>query len=60
MLLLAEWRNLIIYVCYYTFTPRLFSVYFQSVTGIWTPGVDDATCVALNHKYKLMAFGRKK
>ena len=44
----------------HSFTPILYSVYFQSVTGIWTPGVDDATCVALNHKYKLMAFGRKK
>ena len=33
---------------------------FQSVTGIWAPQLDDATCIALNHKYKLMAFGRKK
>lgn len=32
----------------------------QSVTGIWAPQLDDATCIALNHKYKLMAFGRKK
>ena len=32
---------------------------FQSVTGVWALNVDDAQCVALNHKYKLIAFGRK-
>lgn len=31
----------------------------NSVTGIWAPQVEDATCSALNHKYKLIAFGRQ-
>ena len=31
----------------------------NSVTGIWALQLEDANCVALNHKYKLIAFGRK-
>uniref|UniRef100_T1J6Q4 CNH domain-containing protein n=1 Tax=Strigamia maritima TaxID=126957 RepID=T1J6Q4_STRMM len=27
--------------------------------GIWAQEVHDATCTAINHKYKLIAFGRK-
>ncbi len=27
--------------------------------GIWAGGVEDATCTAPNHKFRLMAFGRK-
>ena len=26
--------------------------------GIWEGGVEDVTCTALNHKYRLLAFGR--
>ena len=37
---------------------RLF--FFQSVTGIWALQLEDANSVALNHKYKLIAFGRNK
>ena len=32
---------------------------FQSVTGVWALQLEDANCVTLNHKYKLIAFGRK-
>lgn len=28
--------------------------------GIWAQGLDDATCASINHKYRLIAFGRKK
>jgi hypothetical protein len=31
----------------------------QQIVGVWAPEVRDATAVAVNHKYKLMAFGRK-
>ena len=34
--------------------------FFQSVTGIWALQLEDANSVALNHKYKLIAFGRNK
>ena len=30
----------------------------NGVQGIWAGGVEDVTCTALNHKYRLMAFGR--
>ena len=35
-------------------------LFFQSVTGIWALQLEDANSVALNHKYKLIAFGRNK
>ena len=25
--------------------------------GIWAPGLHHATCVAINHKYRLLGFG---
>ena len=28
--------------------------------GIWAPGLTQATCVAINHKYRLIGFGTKK
>lgn len=31
----------------------------NSVQGIWAPGIDDATCSAVNHKYRLLSFGRQ-
>ncbi|XP_014234303.1 guanine nucleotide exchange factor subunit Rich [Trichogramma pretiosum] len=31
----------------------------NQVQGVWVKDVDDVTCTAVNHKYKLMAFGRK-
>jgi len=31
----------------------------NSVQGIWAGGVEDVTCTASNHKFRLMAFGRK-
>jgi hypothetical protein len=31
----------------------------NSVTGVWALQLEDAICVTLNHKYKLIAFGRK-
>ena len=37
---------------------KLFSL--QSVTGVWALQLEDANSVALNHKYKLIAFGRNK
>ena len=30
----------------------------NGVTGIWAGGVEDVTTTAINHKYRLMAFGR--
>lgn len=33
---------------------------FQQVSGIWAQGLEDATCTAINHKHRLIAFGRKK
>jgi len=30
----------------------------NGVQGIWAGGVDDVTCTAVNHKYRLLAFGR--
>lgn len=41
----------------------IFTVYinhFQQVQGIWAQGLDDVTCASINHKYRLIAFGRKK
>lgn len=32
----------------------------NQVQGIWAQGIDDATCGSINHKYRLIAFGRKK
>uniref|UniRef100_A0A182XH97 Protein RIC1 homolog n=1 Tax=Anopheles quadriannulatus TaxID=34691 RepID=A0A182XH97_ANOQN len=29
------------------------------VQGIWCQNVDDATCTVINHKYRLIAFGRR-
>lgn len=31
----------------------------NQVQGIWARYLDDATCAAVNHKYRLMAFGRE-
>ncbi|XP_065331674.1 guanine nucleotide exchange factor subunit Rich isoform X2 [Cloeon dipterum] len=31
----------------------------NQVQGIWAQGLEDATCAALNHKHRLIAFGRK-
>ena len=31
----------------------------NSVQGIWAGTVEDVTCTALNHKYRLIAFGRQ-
>lgn len=31
----------------------------NQVQGVWAKGLNDATCTALNHKYRLIAFGRK-
>lgn len=28
--------------------------------GIWAPGLNNATCVAINNKYRLLAFGTEK
>ncbi|XP_059485791.1 guanine nucleotide exchange factor subunit Rich [Neocloeon triangulifer] len=38
-----------------------FSLQFDpnQVQGIWAQGLEDATCAALNHKHRLIAFGRK-
>lgn len=32
----------------------------NQVQGIWAQHLDDATCGSINHKYRLIAFGRKK
>jgi hypothetical protein len=32
----------------------------DSLTGIWVLGLNDATCCAANHKFRLIYFGRKK
>ena len=31
----------------------------NSAQGIWAPNIDDATCSSVNHKYRLLSFGRK-
>ncbi|XP_063540350.1 guanine nucleotide exchange factor subunit Rich [Cydia strobilella] len=31
----------------------------NAVQGIWAPAIDDATCVRVNHKFRLIAIGRK-
>ncbi|XP_059059066.1 guanine nucleotide exchange factor subunit Rich [Achroia grisella] len=31
----------------------------NAVQGIWAPGIDDATCTRVNHKFRLIAIGRK-
>lgn len=33
---------------------------FQQVQGIWAQQIEDASCASINHKYRLIAFGRKK
>ena len=30
----------------------------NAVQGIWAGGLEDAVCTAINHKYRLLAFGR--
>jgi hypothetical protein len=32
----------------------------ESLTAIWVIGLNDATCCAANHKFRLIYFGRKK
>lgn len=32
----------------------------NQVQGIWAQDLDDATCAAVNHKYRLIAIGRQK
>lgn len=36
-----------------------FSV-LQQVQGIWAQGIEDASCASVNHKYRLITFGRAK
>ncbi|XP_072943063.1 guanine nucleotide exchange factor subunit Rich [Epargyreus clarus] len=31
----------------------------NAVQGIWAPNIDDATCARVNHKFRLIAIGRK-
>ncbi|KAL0820597.1 hypothetical protein ABMA28_006440 [Loxostege sticticalis] len=31
----------------------------NAVQGIWAQGIDDATCARVNHKFRLIAIGRK-
>ncbi|XP_053614374.1 guanine nucleotide exchange factor subunit Rich [Plodia interpunctella] len=31
----------------------------NAVQGIWAQGIDDATCTRVNHKFRLIAIGRK-
>ncbi|KAG8312726.1 WD40 repeat protein [Homalodisca vitripennis] len=31
----------------------------NQVQGIWAPNMDDATCATVNHKYRLITYGRK-
>uniref|UniRef100_A0A7G3B864 Protein RIC1 homolog n=1 Tax=Lutzomyia longipalpis TaxID=7200 RepID=A0A7G3B864_LUTLO len=31
----------------------------NQVQGIWAQNIDDASCATINHKYRLIAFGRK-
>ncbi|KAJ2948608.1 hypothetical protein O0L34_g7862 [Tuta absoluta] len=31
----------------------------NAVQGIWAPGIDDATCARVNHKFRLIAIGRR-
>uniref|UniRef100_A0A6A7GA69 Guanine nucleotide exchange factor subunit Rich-like n=2 Tax=Hirondellea gigas TaxID=1518452 RepID=A0A6A7GA69_9CRUS len=31
----------------------------NAVQGIWARDLDDATCAAINHKYRLLAYGRE-
>jgi hypothetical protein len=35
-------------------------VYLQQVSGIWAQNLDDVTCTSINHKHRLIAFGRRK
>ena len=32
----------------------------QAVQGIWARDLDDATSAAINHKYRLLAYGRER
>lgn len=34
-----------------------FCVCVQQLQGVWAADVTDGTCVAVNNKYRLMAFG---
>ena len=43
---------------YFSANPDYISV-FCWLQGIWAGGVEDVTCTASNHKFRLMAFGRK-
>ncbi|KAK9497227.1 hypothetical protein O3M35_004585 [Rhynocoris fuscipes] len=31
----------------------------NQMQGIWAPNIDDATCACVNHKFRLITFGRK-
>ncbi|XP_014243624.1 guanine nucleotide exchange factor subunit Rich [Cimex lectularius] len=31
----------------------------NQMQGIWAPNIDDATCASVNHKFRLITFGRK-
>jgi hypothetical protein len=58
--------NFVIHLyAYFDFMPLLievntFLIFFQQVQGIWAQNIEDATCASVNHKYRLIAFGRKK
>ena len=32
----------------------------QSLQGVWIKGLSDAVCTAVNVRYRLLAFGKKK
>ncbi|KAL3288874.1 hypothetical protein HHI36_003320, partial [Cryptolaemus montrouzieri] len=32
--------------------------HLPQVQGIWAQGIEDATCTRINHKYRLITFGR--
>ena len=33
---------------------------FQDIIGLWARDLSSATCVAINHRYRLIAFGCTK
>ena len=33
---------------------------FQTAHGVWAQELTSATCVAVNHRYRLIAFGAKR
>lgn len=39
---------------------RIWFCILQQVQGIWAQGLEDATCASINHKFRLIAFGRRK